>query len=237
MKIIRYIFFIPFIFLIVSLIYNIIPAAIYELLTLSRTKQIVFLIFFGAITVGVFQFLPVAITWLSAKISPSKNFAFYSILVISVVLAIMDIYEFWSIPQILDNGLDVLIVVILTCLIIGFATSLSVGAGLEMFEKKEGSLSIISLIGFIIFYIGIFFMFCLLTSQICDINPDKSYSWYSGILHGIFVIPNWIVSLFSDDFYCKAPKSTIGYSIWWWITFIFIGMNIFSFGNSRTNNY
>jgi hypothetical protein len=53
----------------------------------------------------------------------------------------------------------------------------------------------------------------------CDIDPDKTYSWYSGIWHGTFVIPNFILSLFTDHI-CKAKEYTTMYNVFWWITFI-----------------
>lgn len=131
----------------------------------------------------------------------------------------------------------------LTSLTIGFASSLSVGAGIEMSEEKEASLGIIEAsfenimtIGTIIFYIGIFLTICLLSTKICYINPDKTYTWYSGIWHGIFVIPHWVVSWFSDDIYCKAPNSTTAYSIWWWISFIFNGLGMLV-GRKRRREY
>jgi len=203
---------------------------------LSKFWLIILLISFGGLTVSVFQLLPGGIAWLSAKISPSKNFAFYSILAISVLLAIVQIYSYWTAPDINETGFGRFLGIMLTCLTIGFAASLSVAAGIEMFDEKGASLSIILSIGAIVFYIGIFLAFCLLSTKICYINPDKTYSWSSGIWHGIFVIPHWVVSWFFDDIYCKAPNSTIAYSIWWWLSFVFAGLGILGGGNHRERN-
>lgn len=212
-------------------------------MSLSKFWLIVFLIFFGGLTVGIFGLLPAGITWLSAKISPNRKFAFYSILTISVLLGISQIYGYWTNPDLTENGFGIFLGVMLTSLTIGFASSLSVGAGIEMSEEKEASLGIIEAslenimtIGTIIFYIGIFLTFCLLSTKICYINPDKTYTWYSGIWHGIFVIPHWVVSWFSDDIYCKAPNSTTAYSIWWWISFIFNGLGMLV-GRNRRREY
>jgi hypothetical protein len=237
MKAIRYIIFIPIILLIIGAVYTLLPLSLFGLMSLSKFWLIILLIFFGGLTVAIFQLLPGGITWLSAKISPSKNFAFYSILTISVLLAIVQIYGYWTAPDINETGYGTFLIIMLTCLTIGFAASLSVGAGIEIFEEKGDSLGIILSIGAIIFYIGIFLAFCLLSTKICFINPDKTYSWYSGIWHGIFVIPHWIVSWFSDDIYCKAPNSTTAYSIWWWISFIFIGLGILGGRNRRERDY
>lgn len=233
MKAIRYIIFIPIIYLIIFLVYSLIPISLFGLMSLSKFWIIILLIFFGGLAVGLFQLLPGGITWLSAKISPSKNFAFYSILTISVLLCISKIIYYWTMTDAYEDNFGIFFAILLTCLTIGFAVSLSIGAGIEMFEEKEASLGIILSLGTIIFYIGIFLAFCLLSTKICYINPDKTYTWYSGIWHGIFVIPHWVVSWFSDDIYCKAPNSTTAYSIWWWISFIFIGLGMLGGGNRR----
>lgn len=233
MKAIRYIIFIPIIFFIIAIVYTLLPMALFGLMGLSKMWLIILLIFFGGLLVSVFQLLPGGLAWLSAKISPSENFAYYSILTISILLSIVQIYGYWTTPEITASGLGYFIGVMLTCLTIGFAASFSAGAGIQMFEEKGASLGIILAIGTFIFYIGIFLAFCLLATNIAYINPGKTYTWYSGIWHGIFVIPHWIVNWFSDDIYCKAPNSTTAYSVWWWISFIFLGLSILGVGGSR----
>lgn len=235
MKAIRYIIFIPTIYLIIAIVYSLLPLALFGLMSMSKFWLIWLLIFFGGLAITAFQLLPGGITWLSAKISPSKNFAFYSILTISVLLGIAKIIDFWTMPELKENGLGIFFSILLTCLTIGFASSLSVGAGIEMFEVKNSILSILLVIGFIIFYLGIFLTFCLLTTKICYINPDKIYSWYSGIWHGLFVIPHWIVSWFSNEIYCKAPNATTVYGVWWWLATIFSTLSIVGGGKSNRN--
>jgi hypothetical protein len=232
MKAIRYIIFIPIIFFIIGIVYTLLPLTLFGLVSLSKFWLIVFLIFFGGLTAVIFQLLPGGLAWLSSKISPSKNFAFYTILTISVLLAIVVIYGYWLSPAINGTGFGIFLGIMLTCLTIGFATSFSVGAGIEIFVKKEIRHGIILLIGTIIFYIGIFLAFCLLSTKLSYINPDKTYYWYSGIWHGIFVIPHWVLSWFLDDIYCKAPNSSTAYSIWWWFSFIFFGLGVLG-GSSR----
>lgn len=51
---------------------------------------------------------------------------------------------------------------------------------------------------------------------LCDIDPDKTYTWYSGIWHGLFFIPNLIRSWFTDALY-KAETYTTAYNILWWV--------------------
>ena len=51
----------------------------------------------------------------------------------------------------------------------------------------------------------------------CDIDPNKTYYWYSGIWHGLFFFINWIRHFFWDcEFkavhFTAAYKSSIGSS-------------------------
>jgi uncharacterized protein YqhQ len=66
----------------------------------------------------------------------------------------------------------------------------------------------------IVIFIGV-----LIARFFCNIDPNETYTWYSGIWHGIFVIPNFILSLFGNTI-CKAENYTTMYNIFWWITFI-----------------
>ena len=54
----------------------------------------------------------------------------------------------------------------------------------------------------------------------CSINPEKTYSWYAGIWHGLFWFPNIVMSLFSDSIYAKAPNGTVAYNIFYYATAI-----------------
>jgi hypothetical protein len=118
-----------------------------------------------------------------------------------------------------------LIAMILLSLGIGIIT-ISLGIGLGGNIKKVKTSRTIVVVGQFFFFSGIFFLFCLLASKICHIHPTQSYNWFSGIWHGIFVIPNWIVSWFSDDVYFKAVNATNNYYVCWWISFILIWLGI-----------
>ena len=76
---------------------------------------------------------------------------------------------------------------------------------------------------------------CALAAWRCDIEPDKTYTWYSGIWHGLFCIPNWIRSFFYSDVLCKANYYTTGYNVWWWITFIWVLLGIVAGGGKARN--
>ena len=51
---------------------------------------------------------------------------------------------------------------------------------------------------------------------LCDIDPAKTYTWYSGIWQGMFFVPNLVRSWFSDALF-KAESFTTAYNIFYWI--------------------
>lgn len=57
---------------------------------------------------------------------------------------------------------------------------------------------------------------CLAAWLLCDIEPNETYTWYSGIWQGLFSFPNFILSLFTDTL-CKAELYTTAYNVFWWI--------------------
>lgn len=240
MRALRYLIFIPLVYMIIWLVNWLLPLSLFGIMSLSKFWVIFLLVVFGGIIVTAFQLLPGGIALLSAKISPNRKFAFYTIFIISILFTVSFIARFWSSTEVYENEfgrIGIFLGITLTCLIIGINSSLSVGAGIEMYEEKGTLLGTLAVIGTVIFYLGIFLAFCLLTVKICYIDSNKSYTWLSGIWHGLFVIPHWIVSWFSDDIYCKAPNSTTAYSVWWWITFVFTNLGIFGGGSSRNRSY
>ena len=80
---------------------------------------------------------------------------------------------------------------------------------------------------------------CLLAVWCCKINPEVEYQWYFGIWHGLFIIPNWVMSwMIKGNTLYQAPIHTIGYIIWWWICLVFHCLTAFGFTfGGRTNNY
>ena len=44
---------------------------------------------------------------------------------------------------------------------------------------------------------------------------DKAYGWFGGLFHGAFLIPNWIISWFTDGHLLRAPLCSGAYNIWW----------------------
>ena len=157
MKALRYIIFIPLVYVIIWLVNWLLPLSLFGIMSLSKFWVISLLVVFGGIIVTAFQFIPGGIAWLSAKISPNKNFAFYSMLIISILFSLSFIVRFWSALDVYENEfgrLGIFLGITLTCLIIGINSSLSVGAGIEMYEEKGPFLGILAVIGSIIFYLG-----------------------------------------------------------------------------------
>jgi len=75
-------------------------------------------------------------------------------------------------------------------------------------------------------------VYCFVGWVFCDINPEKYYTWYSGIWHGLFFIPNLLRSWFSDALY-KAKDYSSAYNVWWWITTIWSCIGLVFGGTTR----
>jgi hypothetical protein len=219
--------------LVIETLFVLMPICLLEIMALSKFWLIFMLLFFGTTLVGLFVFIPGTISFLSSKISPNKNFSFYIITLFSILLGIIHVFYYLNTSDLVANGLGTIYRIIFSCLTIGLAISLSIGASVDINFEKQNILILIASIGSYFFYFGILLIFCLISIKICHINTERTYTWWAGIWHGIFVLPHWIASWFLDDIYCKAPNSTIAYSIWWWISFIFVGLGIFSTRKNR----
>ena len=76
-------------------------------------------------------------------------------------------------------------------------------------------------------------VYCFLGWLLCDIDPSETYSWYSGIWHGLFFIPNLIRSWFGDALF-KAEDYTTAYNVFYWI-FAVLSVLGSVFGGSGSN--
>lgn len=76
---------------------------------------------------------------------------------------------------------------------------------------------------------GTIFLSCVVAYFLCDVQPGVEYTWYSGIWHGLFLIPNFILSLFIDGTHVKAEISTSGYTFFWWVTVIIQNSSLVKF--------
>lgn len=92
---------------------------------------------------------------------------------------------------------------------------------------------------FIFRFIIVISIQCLIAWLLCDIEPHKEYTWYSGIWHGMNFIENFTRSIFTDAIY-KADYYTTAYNIWYWIwsiASVFFGLIPSLFGNSNKQSY
>ena len=74
-------------------------------------------------------------------------------------------------------------------------------------------------------------VYCFLGWLLCDINPEKEYTWYSGIWHGMFFVVNLVRSWFTNALY-KAEIYTATYNVFYWI-FSTLSVLGFLFGGAR----
>ena len=80
-------------------------------------------------------------------------------------------------------------------------------------------------------------VYCFLGWLLCDIDPNKEYTWYSGIWHGLFFVVNLVRSWFSDALF-KAEIYTNAYNVFYWIFSIFSVLGfLFGSGRSSRSNY
>lgn len=81
--------------------------------------------------------------------------------------------------------------------------------------NEKVALKISTLLGCIfgcLFVLGIIISLALLF----PINPDKVQGWFSAWIHGVFWLPNWIISWFKDPWYIHAPLCCKSYNFWFW---------------------
>lgn len=101
----------------------------------------------------------------------------------------------------------------------------------ELDRQKDGPFKIKKISRFL--FISFLLNFCLaiimaigleigIAWLICNINAYDSYSWLSGIFHGLFIVPNFIRHLFNEDILYFAEIHTTAYTIFYWLTAIFI---------------
>lgn len=68
--------------------------------------------------------------------------------------------------------------------------------------------------------LGIGLVISLIFSRIfCHIDPSEDYSFISAIWHGLYIFPNWILSLFTDTV-IKAEDQSAAYNLFFWASAI-----------------
>lgn len=53
------------------------------------------------------------------------------------------------------------------------------------------------------------------------IEPQETYGWFMGAVHGFLLVPNFLISLFDPSWIVKAPLHTSMYNFDWWVAGIF----------------
>ena len=61
------------------------------------------------------------------------------------------------------------------------------------------------------------FIGVILACFLCNIHYAETYSWLSGIWHGMFFIPNYIRHIYDPFTLYKATSYTAMYNFYWWI--------------------
>lgn len=59
--------------------------------------------------------------------------------------------------------------------------------------------------------------FCFFSWLLCEIDIEKTYSWYSGIWQGYFFTPNYILNHFRAEWAYKAEHYTMAYNVFYQI--------------------
>ena len=225
MKFLKTLLLVALTLLLLAIVYSIPLIGLSFLIGLSKSWLITFLLLFFGISVMIFQFLPVLLIWLIPKFSPFPSFSKGTIVVFAVYFTFSVLSNTWLDTELNQQGIGILLGLIITALTLGMTLNLVYSMTVD--DSMESRLDFLILIGQIIFYVGLAFLSCFLTLKICLIMPSKDYNMFSGLWHGIFAIPNWVLSWFLDDHYCKAPSQTFAYSIFWWIGLIFFGQGFF----------
>ena len=57
----------------------------------------------------------------------------------------------------------------------------------------------------------------ILACLLCNIHESETYSWLSGIWHGMFFVPNYLRHIVDSDVLYKAVNYTVMYNVYWWI--------------------
>ena len=77
--------------------------------------------------------------------------------------------------------------------------------------------AILMFLAYLLLYLVIYFAISIVLAWwLCDIDPAKTYTWYSGIWQGMFFLPNLVRSWFSDALF-KAESYTAAYNVLYWI--------------------
>lgn len=90
---------------------------------------------------------------------------------------------------------------------------------------------LISLITRPISTIIVYGILALVGLHFCEISPTESYSWYSGIWHGLFFVPNMFASwVLPGEVLNYSDNGSFFYYVWLWIVTLSGGASSMIFG-------
>ena len=127
MKFLRYLIFIPICLVALGFSYWIFGLLLSWFIGLSTFWLIAILVLFGSTIWGVFKGFSAILVGLTSKLSPNFEFAFWTILVLSIINGIWSIINAWSM-NINYNGKVILGAIVFTILIIELTIALILGA-------------------------------------------------------------------------------------------------------------
>ncbi len=58
---------------------------------------------------------------------------------------------------------------------------------------------------------------CLGAAYLLRIDPQTDYGCFMGGVHGLLLVPNWLLSIFNHEWMIKAQLHTSAYNIAWWV--------------------
>lgn len=81
--------------------------------------------------------------------------------------------------------------------------------------------TLISLIGYAI---G-FAIICVAANYLSHIDANEEYSWYMGIWHAVFIIPNLLLHFcYDSNILFFAKEHTSAYALFFWVIFVIFGI-------------
>lgn len=127
MKFLRYLIFIPICLVVLGIIYWLFGLLLSWFIGLSTFWLIAILLFFGGGIWGLFKVLSGVLMGLTSKISPSFEFSFWTVLILSAINGIWTIVNAWSM-DINYSGKVIFGAIVFTILIVELTFALIMGA-------------------------------------------------------------------------------------------------------------
>ena len=222
------IIFIVLITLIFSVVYALLSVPFFYFNSLSTFWKVITLGMCYFLIGIVYLFLPNIINGLVKMISPNIRVAFYSTLLVCLILTGFKIFQFWTIPEYNNGDYGNINRFALSLMILGISTSFFIKKERIVTDGNE-NLYKTTRLGDFIFFPGLVISVLLLFFKLFStekinfsflVNPEEVYPWYYGFYHGANVLPNWILSFFKAGIYYQSQNGTELYYISWWISFV-----------------